>query len=117
MRRCSRGRSHSVLYSDGSACRAGSCAVKPAPHELCNKALAPGQSLRILLLPQAEGDAAAAEAWWPPVAAALRALGQLYGALDSRTFGGLAQDAVAAATTSVQSASRAVAKRERNDEF
>jgi hypothetical protein len=61
---------------------------------------------------QAEGEAAAAEAWWPPVAAALRALGQLYGALDARTFGGLAQDAVAAATTSVQSASRAVAKRE-----
>lgn len=51
------------------------------------------------------------ETWWPPVAAALRALGQLYGALDSRTFGGLAQDAVAAATASVQSASRAVAKR------
>ena len=64
------------------------------------------------MLLQAERDAAAAEAWWPPVAAALRALGQLYGALDSRTFGGLAQDAVAAATTSVQSASRAVAKRE-----
>jgi hypothetical protein len=61
----------------------------------------------------ADGSAAADEAWWPPVAAALRALGQLYSALDARTFGGLAQDAVAAATTSVQSASRAVAKRER----
>ncbi len=61
---------------------------------------------------QAEGDAAAIETWWPPVAAALRALGQLYGALDGRTFGGLAQDAVAAATASVQNASRAVAKRE-----
>lgn len=62
---------------------------------------------------QAEGEAAAVETWWPPVAAALRALGQLYGALDGRTFGGLAQDAVAAATASVQSASRTVAKRER----
>ena len=49
--------------------------------------------------------------WWPPVAAALRALGLLYGALDGRTFGGLAQEAVAAATASVQHASRAVAKR------
>lgn len=60
---------------------------------------------------QAEGHAAAVATWWPPVAHALRALGLLYGALDAKTFGGLAQDTVAAATASVQAASRAVAKR------
>jgi hypothetical protein len=50
--------------------------------------------------------------WWPPVGQALRAVGLLYGALDSSTFGGVAQDCIAAATASVQSASRAVAKSE-----
>lgn len=58
-----------------------------------------------------QGIPQGAALWWPPVAHALRALGLLYGALDAKTFGGLAQDTVAAATTSVQAASRAVAKR------
>lgn len=89
----------------------------PSGQRLCALELRQVCSIRALLLLQADGSAAADEAWWPPVAAALRALGQLYGALDARTFGGLAQDAVAAATTSVQSASRAVAKREHQCRF
>lgn len=60
---------------------------------------------------QQQGRPKEVAVWWPPVGQALRAVGLLYGALDSSTFGGVAQDCIAAATASVQSASRAVAKR------
>ena len=45
---------------------------------------------------------------YPPVRATLLALSKLYRAVDVRIFGGLAQEAVSAATLSVQQASRMV---------
>lgn len=51
------------------------------------------------------------KAWYPPVQQTLLCLGRMYRCVDSRIFGGLAQEAVACATAAAQSASRLVAKR------
>ena len=48
---------------------------------------------------------------FPPLRATLLVLSKLYRAVDSKIFGGLAQEAVSACTVAVQNASRAVAKR------
>ncbi len=48
---------------------------------------------------------------YPPLRSTLICLSKLYRAVDGATFGGLAQEAVAACAASIQSASRAVARR------
>ncbi|EFJ48495.1 component of oligomeric golgi complex 3 [Volvox carteri f. nagariensis] len=48
---------------------------------------------------------------FPPLRATLLVLSKLYRAVDSKIFGGLAQEAVSACTVAVQQASRAVARR------
>ena len=56
-------------------------------------------------------------AWYPPVQRALLCLGKVYRCIDGRIFGGLAQEAVAAATAAAQAASRLVAKRARHPQL
>lgn len=51
---------------------------------------------------QMESDLEAYRAWYPPVRSSLLCLSKLYGCLDPKIFNGLAQDAVHAATVSVQ---------------
>lgn len=48
---------------------------------------------------------------YPPLRSTLLLLSKLYRALDAGTFGGLAQEAVSACSTSVQQASRLVARK------
>lgn len=56
-------------------------------------------------------DAGASDlAWYPPLRNTLLVLSKLYRAVDARIFSGLAQEAVAAATGSVQAAGRAVGR-------
>eukprot|EP00891_Asterochloris_glomerata_P005633 jgi/Astpho2/5633/e_gw1.00079.14.1_t len=66
--------------------------------------------------PQAPESAApssldAYSAWYPPVRSTLLCLSKLYGCVGPKIFSGLAQDAVAACTASVQISSRLVVKR------
>lgn len=62
----------------------------------------------------AEPETAATEAlyrtWYPPVQRTLLLLSKLYQAVDAKIFSGLAQEVVAAATLSVQSAARTITK-------
>lgn len=62
---------------------------------------------------EAEAKAATAaltDQWYPPVRGTLLLLSKLYRCVDMRIFAGLAQEAVAACTVSVQAAGRQVAK-------
>ncbi|DBB10820.1 hypothetical protein WJX82_004700 [Trebouxia sp. C0006] len=59
---------------------------------------------------QMESDLEAYTVWYPPLRSSLLCLSKLYGSVDSKIFNGLAQDAVHAATASVQAASRQIAK-------
>lgn len=49
-----------------------------------------------------ESDLEAYTVWYPPLRSSLLCLSKLYGSVDPRIFNGLAQDAVHAATASVQ---------------
>lgn len=51
---------------------------------------------------QMESDLEAYRVWYPPVRSSLLCLSKLYGCVDPKIFNGLAQDAVHAATASVQ---------------
>ena len=51
---------------------------------------------------QMESDLEAYTVWYPPLRSSLLCLSKLYGSVDSKIFNGLAQDAVHAATASVQ---------------
>ncbi|KAA6429125.1 MAG: conserved oligomeric Golgi complex subunit 3-like [Trebouxia sp. A1-2] len=57
-----------------------------------------------------ESDLEAYTVWYPPLRSSLLCLSKLYGSVDPKIFNGLAQDAVHAATASVQAASRQIAK-------
>ncbi|KAL0022928.1 hypothetical protein WJX77_008565 [Trebouxia sp. C0004] len=59
---------------------------------------------------QMESDLEAYTVWYPPLRSSLLCLSKLYGCVDPKIFNGLAQDAVHAATASVQAASRQIAK-------
>lgn len=59
---------------------------------------------------QMESDLEAYTVWYPPLRSSLLCLSKLYGSVDPKIFNGLAQDAVHAATASVQGASRQIAK-------
>ena len=60
---------------------------------------------------QKESTLNAYTAWYPPVQQTLLCLSKMYRCIDARIFGGLAQEAVSAATATAQAASRLVAKR------
>jgi len=60
---------------------------------------------------QKESTLNAYMAWYPPVQQTLLCLSKMYRCIDARIFGGLAQEAVSAATATAQAASRLVAKR------
>ena len=51
---------------------------------------------------QMESNLDAYNVWYPPVRSSLLCLSKLYGCVDPKIFNGLAQDAVHAATASVQ---------------
>lgn len=61
--------------------------------------------LPMLLQPQASAQYSLL---YPPVQSTLVCLSKLYRAVDTRIFGGLAQDAVSACTLSIQQAARLV---------
>ena len=60
------------------------------------------QSIRGMLTTQRESGAETYPAWYAPVQRTLLCLSKLYRCVDARIFSGLAQEAVAACTISVQ---------------
>mmetsp|Transcript_26484 Transcript_26484/g.67336 ORF Transcript_26484/g.67336 Transcript_26484/m.67336 type:complete len:817 (-) Transcript_26484:272-2722(-) len=93
-------------------------AIEAAEAASTSAAAAPGDSNGHSAAAEANGAAAAAPAaaspyaaLYPPLRSTLLCLSKLYRAVDGRTFGGLAQEAVAACTSSVQQASRQVARK------
>ncbi len=59
---------------------------------------------------EAAATAALYRTWYPPVQRTLLLLSKLYRAVDAKIFSGLAQEAVAATTLSVQAAARTIMK-------
>lgn len=57
---------------------------------------------RLRLLPTQASAEVAGAIWYPPVRSTLLLLSQLYRCIDARIFAGLANEAVAACTASVQ---------------
>ena len=91
-----------LMQSDGGAAPVPTSEVAPTAAAPASTAAGDDE--------EAAATAALYRTWYPPVQRTLLLLSKLYRAVDAKIFSGLAQEAVAATTLSVQAAARTIMK-------